>query len=384
MKKELVYINAVDSGENTAQASFERNFISFLLSKKDLNVIIITLNSESIDDRVLSIPLDKRSYISYLLWNLRLIFLLYRRKVLFSSRDNYVIYFRQSGLMMPAKVILRLLRFKIFYRCESLYDNLYDYKKVKLRWLKPFIYLYEWIDLRLSTKNIVVTNMLVRRLVERYKLNREKVVCISNPANIRFHEVLQASSRFVDGRFNLGYFGSLKEFQRIQDVIVAISLLKKRKLISEISFRFYIYGDGPYREDLIQLVSRLCLDDIVFFQGAFVHEDLPSLYNDVDVVVAPYSKHWDQRKGSSALKIWEYLFFNKFVIAPDILDYRFLEEMKFGRLYEIENVISLSEVLKKCIKDRPEIGHLKGRDYILKHRAPERVFSKYLQVFGLT
>ena len=145
-------------------------------------------------------------------------------------------------------------------------------------------------------------------------------------------------------------------------------------------FNLEIIGGGDYQKSLFEKVKDLQLENSVNFIGKIPQHDLWQYYNKYDFAIAPYSKIWTRDKGSSALKVAEYLLFDRRIIAANIEDYKFIEENNFGHLYALEDPVSLSKVLLKLFNEFTETLQCKGFNFIMETRSPEIIFKGYLKL----
>lgn len=81
----------------------------------------------------------------------------------------------------------------------------------------------------------------------------------------------------------VGFVGRLVKYKHCSDLIAFASRL--RQLLP--GLRVLIVGDGPERESLERTVHDLQLDDCVQFLGYVPFQDMPSIYNSLDVLVVP-------------------------------------------------------------------------------------------------
>jgi glycosyltransferase involved in cell wall biosynthesis len=83
-----------------------------------------------------------------------------------------------------------------------------------------------------------------------------------------------------NGTLRLLAVGRLVEKKGFHFLIAALAGLK-------IPFTLTIVGDGPERERLRQLITLNNLENRVLFRGPLTHSELPQMYANADVVVAP-------------------------------------------------------------------------------------------------
>jgi len=93
------------------------------------------------------------------------------------------------------------------------------------------------------------------------------------------------SSQFHgEGEFKIVFHGHVHERNGVQTIISGISALAAKGVKIELD----IYGDGPYRQRLEQMVQQLALTDAVLFHGAFEPEELSKALSEQHLGVAPH------------------------------------------------------------------------------------------------
>ncbi len=82
------------------------------------------------------------------------------------------------------------------------------------------------------------------------------------------------------GEVGFVYAGLLGFFQGLDQILLAADRLKEE------SFRFLLFGDGPEKEKLVNMASRLGLAN-VDFHPPIVHQQVPSVIASMDVALVP-------------------------------------------------------------------------------------------------
>jgi colanic acid/amylovoran biosynthesis glycosyltransferase len=140
--------------------------------------------------------------------------------------------------------------------------------------------------------------------------------------------------------FTILAVGRLHAIKNHTFLLQAFSLLKQRG----IKFLGLIAGDGPERQHLCRLISRLNLQREVKLLGHVPHADLDMLYPRVDLVVLT------SRSEGIPLALMEAMAHAKPVLAPDITGIpELVEDGKTGFLYEpgsLQDFISRIEMIQ--------------------------------------
>ena len=162
----------------------------------------------------------------------------------------------------------------------------------------------------------------VRAYLLRYAAPSEHIVVMPNGVNLAsFHPQVDGSE--VRRRYNLndklviGFAGSLKPWHGVDLLMKAFASIRHisgGRAGFGARLRLLIIGDGPQREQLIQLSHDLDLDEAVMFTGAISHDEMPAHLAALDIAVAPYLS--SDGFYFSPLKIMEYLAMGLPVVAP--------------------------------------------------------------------
>jgi glycosyltransferase involved in cell wall biosynthesis len=379
--KKIIYINSIDRQEVSGQGSFERNFLSFLeSSSSDVEVKVFTINPSKniITDKYISLRLNKSSKLSYLFYQINIFYFLIKE---IRKNKNCTIYIRLAPFNLSPFLIASFFKIKITVRSGPIYQNLSLYNKVNNAFLlKVFKYFLNYFYKK-TQDIIVVTEKIKELLIHDFNLNPAKIHVISNPINntIFGGEVDAASIRKkinIDSKEKvIGFVGDVYKDQGVQHIFT--SLIKVKESININNVKVIIVGSGTYLEDCKHLVSKLNLTNNVIFLGRVSPKEVIDYISIFDICLAPFTKRDYEVKGSSALKILEYLYCNKFVITIDVDEYKFIKEKGFGWLYKIDDLDDLSKKISVGLKSSLKID---SKDYVLNHFSKEKVFSKYLKI----
>ena len=169
---------------------------------------------------------------------------------------------------------------------------------------------------------LVAVSEGVRTYLLRYGALGERVLVMPNGVNLTsFHPQVDGSEvrrRYnLDDKLVIGFAGSLKPWHGVDLLMKAFASIRNiHSGHNEFSkqLRLFIIGDGPQREQLIQLSHDLDLDEAVTFTGALSHDEMPAYLAALDIAVAPYLS--SDGFYFSPLKIMEYLAMGLPVVAP--------------------------------------------------------------------
>ncbi len=217
---------------------------------------------------------------------------------------------------------------------------------------------------------VTVTPNLKEVIQNELHISSKKITVIPNGANVRlFHPAeKEVSCRLLNLSCNLTYIcfiGNLASYQGIEYLIQASPLI----LTACPDVHFLIVGDGPMRNEWMQIAQKNCVYDKFIFTGSVPIEKVPLYINASDACVAPFKIARNAKIGLSPLKIYEYMACGKPVVSSRIPNLEFIEEQNTGLLVEPENPKELAKAIIKLIKDkslREKMGK-NGRELAVKN-----------------
>jgi glycosyltransferase involved in cell wall biosynthesis len=151
------------------------------------------------------------------------------------------------------------------------------------------------------SNHVIVANDLWReRLVSR-SVRAEKCTTVRNYPDPQIF--YPRRKRAADGKFLIIYPGTLNWHQGLDVAIKAFARLKHQIPEAE----FHIYGEGPARASLIELVKQLGLEDKIVFHGFLPTDQIAPIMANADLAVEP--KRSQSAFGTEALsmKILEFM-----------------------------------------------------------------------------
>ncbi len=169
---------------------------------------------------------------------------------------------------------------------------------------------------------LVAVSEGVRAYLLRYGARRERILVMPNGVNLAsFHPQVDGGEvrrRYnLDGKLVIGFAGSLKPWHGVDMLIKAFASIHSisggRDGFGK-QLRLFIIGDGPQREQLMQLSRDLDLDEAVTFAGAISHDEMPAHLAALDLAAAPYLS--SDGFYFSPLKMMEYLAMGLPIVAP--------------------------------------------------------------------
>jgi len=194
-----------------------------------------------------------------------------------------LIFAHSIGENISPSFLLRIHRKKIPVVLKIPNRSQYSYPNISLRkpyrlltWFKKFTHrmlIRRYVDIFI-TPSKTMENFLKENL----GLNNVKLV--PNPVMMKIREDIYYN-------INLGrkviYVGRLDKSKGVEYLIGALNLLRNK--VNDIVLE--IIGEGDYRSELVKLVKKNNLEDVVNFRGYIPYKDLREEYAKADIFVLP-------------------------------------------------------------------------------------------------
>jgi glycosyltransferase involved in cell wall biosynthesis len=228
------------------------------------------------------------------------------------------------------------------------------------------------LSARASDLVVAVTPGLARRLIDEFRVRRDKVVVIPSATDsAHFMPVEAGTARRQLGldpdRPVIGFVGLFYRHQGVPTLLNAMAKLRPGmpRLVA------LIVGDGVMRREWEALAHGLQLDEAVRFTGQVPYAAAPAYFNAMDIVVAPFTGH---RGETSPFKVLDALACARPVIASDLPSVRPLMDSGALLLVPPDDPAALAEAVAGLLGDpvhRVAMGW-KGRGYVEQHATWDR------------
>jgi glycosyltransferase involved in cell wall biosynthesis len=220
-----------------------------------------------------------------------------------------------------------------------------------------------------ANKIVCVTQNIKINIQKEYDLPSEKVVTISNGANVDLFSPKNQKMCRKDLGLPLDapyicFSGNLAPWQGVEYAIEAMPTIIERKS----NARLIIVGGGVQKEYLERKASELNLKDHVIFTDRVNYHDVPKYINATDICVAPMTTG-REKSGSSAIKIYEYLACGKPVIASNVPNIEFIQKNDCGLLVPKDDPDAMSKAIITLLNDperRMKMGE-RGRKLVVEN-----------------
>lgn len=152
---------------------------------------------------------------------------------------------------------------------------------------KPFFNYFISRSLNSSTKSIAVSEDLAKKM--RAMVNDEnKIVVLRNAVDTnRFNPTRNRSIRknfdIKDDEILILFVGYLDEFKGIFELVNAFGAIARENK----NVKLMMVGAGPRKEDLLNIITRIGINDEVVFTGMIEHQNIHEYYQTADIFVLP-------------------------------------------------------------------------------------------------
>lgn len=236
-------------------------------------------------------------------------------KKYFSSNYSkiYLRYF--PGLFLDI-ILLKLFRKNLIIEVNAVISD--EAVDLKFNPLIKAILLFDEYLLKNTKINIVAVTPEIKNF---YQTERNDVIFISNGVNLQLMQVTNSrfNSAFEDiannNNFIVGFVGTLSPWQDFETLLNAIKSIILDQEIKNI--KLHIIGSGIMESFIKNFIIENKLSDNIVLFGSVHNSEIPKFIDNFDIAVAPLRGSRLNKTGSSALKVFEYLAMNKFVLITE-------------------------------------------------------------------
>ncbi len=173
---------------------------------------------------------------------------------------DHMVYFH----LWPCKLACLIKRKKFIITWHEVWGK--EYWKEYLGWKGIFGYWIEKRASKLPDKIITISEHTKDKLINKLKVNPNKIIVIPNAINIKEIEKVKPSKEHSD----IIFAGRLLSHKYVDTLIKSISIMQKQTKNKDI--KCIIIGDGPEMQNLKFLTKQLNLQKNILFKG-FVKEN---------------------------------------------------------------------------------------------------------------
>jgi glycosyltransferase involved in cell wall biosynthesis len=210
----------------------------------------------------------------------------------------------------------------------------------------------EKVSGRFSGHVIVANHIWQKRLISR-SIDAEKCsVMLNSPDRAIFEKNLVKPAR--KERQVLLYPGSINWHQGLDIAITAFKKVADQAPLLD----FHIYGEGPLKPELLNLVDRLGLKNRVIFHKPIVLREMAKVIQAADLGIVP-KRNDNFGNEAFSTKILEFMAAGVPVIVPDTLIDKFYFDDSVVCFFNAGDEDDLARCILKMIRD-PELGRVQA------------------------
>lgn len=203
----------------------------------------------------------------------------------------------------------------------------------------------EKISCLFSDHIIIANDLWVEKLTQR-SVKKEKCSVYLNYPDLNIFYKRDKIKKKTEKNIAV-YPGSINWHQGLDVAIKAIGLIKEKIQ----NFEFHIYGDGPEKNNLINMVYELKIDNIVKFFGYKPLEEIAEIVSQADLGIVPKRKDSFGNEAFST-KIFELMALGIPVIASDTKIDKFYFNNNVIEFFESGNYMDLAKKIKFIIENK--------------------------------
>lgn len=143
----------------------------------------------------------------------------------------------------------------------------------------------------------------------------DRISVVMNSADERIFSRVTRRPFMADGELRLVHHSNLQRVYGLEFAIEAVALLR------DLPVRLEVYGDGPYRQQIVDTIERTGTADRVTLHGRVPMEALPTVLADSDIGLVP-TRPEPYAQFSLSTKLLEYVVMGVPVIASDLATFR--------------------------------------------------------------
>ena len=168
------------------------------------------------------------------------------------------------------------------------------------------------------------------------------------------------------------YLGSINKANNVKTLIEAAALLKDNA-----KYRFFIYGDGAYRDELEKYVADNHIDNVVFKEGRISFAECAWVVSQATVGIMNYEKGFG-RWGVSSGKMFQYLAAGRPIVCNINIAYdNLIEDNHLGVARDIETPQEFAEAIRSVAElSREEYDAMCKRVRVVAERFDYKVLSQ--------
>jgi len=203
------------------------------------------------------------------------------------------------------------------------------------------------------------------------KIDFSKVYNLNNGADLKkikndINEYNVNDKDLEDNSFKVVYTGSIRYAYKLDDVIELAKMFKKNK-VNDI--KFLIYGDGPYREELMKKCNEEKISNVIF-KGFIDPKYIPNIMSKCDLALLHGVNHSVFKYGTSQNKMFTYLAAGKPIVSTFPNKYDLITRFNCGKTLQSNSLDEYYDLIYYFYK-------LPKNKYIEYCKNSEKLSKKY-------
>lgn len=262
------------------------------------------------------------------------------------------IYERYNLFLVAGVWLSRSLKIPLVLEVNApLFEERCEHGGLSLKRLAKWSERFCWLN---AEKVLPVTAVLAEKILAE-GAQAERVTVIHNGVDAGTMTPTRAVSAVkaelgLGSAMVLGFVGFVRAWHGLQDVL---PILGEDSTESRVML---VVGDGPGRPQIEEEAARLGLSDKVIFTGVVNRSRLADIMQTFDIALQPAVVPY-----ASPLKLFEYMFLGKAIIAPDSANIReIVEDGESALLFEPGNIEEFKNCVARLCNDpelRARLGH---------------------------
>jgi len=317
---------------------------------------------------------DKRRVLKWFIFMAKVFFLPFSLK-----KPDVIIVSPMAPLpILPAWILSKLYGAKLIYEVKDIWPlSLVELGRFSLN--HPFIKLMSWFEkFALKKSDVIVSNL------ENYKEHIKNNIgldrtfnWISNGVDLEEISHIEPLSddirnQIPHNKFIVGYTGTVGVANAMESFCQSTILLEDKKDIL-----FVIVGDGQEKKGLLE---RYGMQENILFVNSIPKKQIQSMLRLFDVCFLGWNKESIYKYGTSANKVFDYMYSSKPIINAYSGFGDIVELAKCGIRVEAKDSQSIADAIIQLYdmsdKERKLLGQ-NGKDYVLEHFTYQKLAKKY-------
>ncbi len=265
------------------------------------------------------------------------------------GKDRPILIVRDLPLMFAAMLVSKIRKNKLIFDMAECYPEMYDSMRMysnpsffkKIICSKKVLEAYEKLACKAADSIFVMIEESRDRLIAK-GISPQKIQIVSNTPPIDISQ--PAKSQHHGSALRMVYVGFLTNLRGLDIMVRAAQrFLEKGGRPNEI--KIDIIGKGAAREELVALVSRLHLDQVVNIHGWLDKDEVDSILAQANVGVLTYRvcPHWNNTIPN---KIFDYMKLGLPIITTDVIPIkRIIEETNAGYVCKDQDIDDIATKL---------------------------------------